>query len=61
VGDHITGGDMWGSVIENTLLDDHKIMLPPRAGGQITRITEAGRYTVTEKLLTVKFDGKTTV
>jgi vacuolar-type H+-ATPase catalytic subunit A/Vma1 len=35
-------------------------MLPPRAGGQITRIAEAGRYTVKEKLLVVKFDGKTT-
>lgn len=60
VGDHITGGDIWGSVIENNLLDDHKIMLPPRARGQITRIAEAGSYTVTEKLLAVKFNGKTT-
>ncbi|EPS26209.1 hypothetical protein PDE_01145 [Penicillium oxalicum 114-2] len=60
VGDHITGGDIWGSVIENNLLDDHKIMLPPRAEGQITRIAEAGSYTVTEKLLAVNFEGKTT-
>lgn len=60
VGDYITGGDIWGSVIENNLLNDHKIMLPPRARGIITRIAEAGSYTVTEKLLAVEFDGKTT-
>ncbi|KAJ6027943.1 H(+)-transporting V1 sector ATPase subunit A [Penicillium herquei] len=51
VGDHVTGGNIWGSFIENNLLDDHKIMLPRRARGQITRIAEAGSYTVTEKLL----------
>jgi len=60
VGDHITGGDIWGSVIENNLLDDHKIMLPPRARGKITRIAEAGSYTVTEKLLVIEVDGNNT-
>ena len=57
VGDHITGGDIWGNVFENYLLDDHKIMLPPHAKGRITRIAEAGSYTVTENLLAVEFDG----
>ncbi|CAI7616157.1 unnamed protein product [Penicillium manginii] len=57
VGDHITGGDIWGNVFENNLLDDHKIMLPPRARGRITRIAEAGSYTVIEKLLAIEFDG----
>lgn len=60
VGDHITGGDIWGSVFENSLLHDHKILLPPRARGTITRIAEAGSYTVEEKLLEVEFDGKKT-
>ncbi|KAJ5379631.1 ATP synthase alpha subunit vacuolar [Penicillium cosmopolitanum] len=60
VGDHITGGDIWGSVFENILLDDHKIMLPPRARGRITRIAEAGSYTVIEKLLAIEFDGNET-
>jgi V-type H+-transporting ATPase subunit A len=60
VEDHITGGDIWRSVLENNLLSDHKIMLPPRARGQITRIAEAGSYTVTEKPFVVKFNGKTT-
>ncbi|GAB7351034.1 hypothetical protein MBLNU459_g1518t1 [Dothideomycetes sp. NU459] len=58
VGDHITGGDVFGSVWENSLLNDHKILLPPRARGTITRIAEAGQYTVDEKILEVEFDGK---
>lgn len=60
VGDHITGGDVFGSVFENSLLSDHKILLPPRARGTITRIAEAGSYTVEEKILEVEFDGKKT-
>ncbi|EOD52983.1 putative vacuolar dynamin-like gtpase protein [Neofusicoccum parvum UCRNP2] len=60
VGDHITGGDVFGSVFENSLLNDHKILLPPRARGTITRIAEKGSYTVDEKILEVEFDGKKT-
>ncbi|KAG9555205.1 ATP synthase alpha subunit vacuolar, partial [Aureobasidium melanogenum] len=58
VGDHITGGDVFGSVWENSLLSDHKILLPPRARGTITRIAKAGSYTVDEKILEVEFEGK---
>ena len=46
VGDHITGGDIFASVFENSLLDDHKILLPPRARGTITHIAEKGSYSV---------------
>ncbi|KAH6692126.1 vacuolar ATP synthase catalytic subunit A [Leptodontidium sp. MPI-SDFR-AT-0119] len=60
VGDHITGGDIWGSVYENSLLDDHKIILQPRARGTITRIAEKGTYKVDEKILEIEFDGKKT-
>ncbi|KAL2842422.1 vacuolar ATP synthase catalytic subunit A [Aspergillus pseudoustus] len=60
VGDHITGGDVWGSVFENSLLNDHKILLPPRARGTITRIAEAGSYTVEEQLLEIEFNGTKT-
>ncbi|KAI9658612.1 MAG: H(+)-transporting V1 sector ATPase subunit A [Bathelium mastoideum] len=60
VGDHITGGDVFGSVFENSLLSDHKILLPPRARGTITHIAEKGSYTVDEKVLEVEFDGKKT-
>lgn len=46
VGDHISGGDIFGGVYENSLVDNHKIMLPPRALGTITHIAEKGSYTV---------------
>lgn len=58
VGDHITGGDIFGSVFENSLMDDHKILLPPKARGTITRISELGSYTVDENILEVEFEGK---
>lgn len=46
VGDHITGGDIFGRVYENSLVDNHKIMLSPRALGTITHIAEKGSYAV---------------
>lgn len=60
VGDHISGGDVWGTVFENSFISVHKIMLPPRARGTITRIADKGSYTVEEKILEVEFDGKKT-
>ncbi|KAF3009484.1 H(+)-transporting V1 sector ATPase subunit A [Curvularia kusanoi] len=57
VGDHITGGDVFGTVFENSLLSEHKILLPPRARGTITRIAEKGSYTVDEKILEIEFNG----
>lgn len=58
VGDFITGGDVFGSVWENSLLSNHKILLPPRARGKITWIAEEGQYVVDEKILEIEFDGK---
>ncbi|OXM79007.1 V-type proton ATPase catalytic subunit A [Cryptococcus neoformans Bt63] len=60
VGDHIAGGDIFGSVYENSLVDNHKIMLPPRAMGTITRIAEKSSYTVEDVVLETEFQGKTT-
>lgn len=57
VGDHISGGDIFGSIFENSLLDDHKILLPPRARGTITSIAEAGSYNIDHPILEVEFDG----
>ncbi|KAF3273282.1 H(+)-transporting V1 sector ATPase subunit A [Orbilia oligospora] len=58
VGDHITGGDIYATVFENSLMNDHQILLPPRARGTITYIAEKGSYNVTDKVLEVEFDGK---
>lgn len=46
VGDHISGGDIFGGVYENSLVDNHKIILQPRALGTITHIAEAGSYSI---------------
>lgn len=58
VGDHISGGDVWGKVVENSLLNDHRILLPPRARGTIKKIAPKGEYTVAEPLLTLEFNGE---
>ncbi|KAI1391366.1 V-type ATPase [Hypoxylon trugodes] len=60
VGDHISGGDVWGTVFENSFIKVHKILLPPRARGTITRIAGKGEYTVDEKILEVEFNGTKT-
>ncbi|KAI1079326.1 V-type ATPase [Whalleya microplaca] len=58
VGDHISGGDVWGTVYENSFIKTHKILLPPRARGTITRIAPKGEYTVAEKILEIEFNGQ---
>ncbi|GFT37049.1 v-type proton ATPase catalytic subunit A [Nephila pilipes] len=57
VGSHITGGDIFGIVRENTLIK-HKIMLPPRALGRVLYIAEPGSYTVDDIVLETEFDGQ---
>ncbi|RGP71421.1 v-type proton atpase catalytic subunit a [Fusarium longipes] len=60
VGDHLSGGDVWGSVFENSFLANHKILFPPRARGTVTKIASKGEYTVVDNILEVEFDGKKT-
>ncbi|EAU88427.1 endodeoxyribonuclease [Coprinopsis cinerea okayama7 len=60
VGDHISGGDIFGTVYENSLVDNHKIMLSPRALGTVSYIAPPGSYTVTDTVLETEFEGKTT-
>ncbi|KAI0897713.1 V-type ATPase [Annulohypoxylon nitens] len=60
IGDHISGGDVWGTVFENSFIKVHKILLPPRARGTITKIAPKGEYTVDEKILEVEFNGNKT-
>lgn len=60
VGDHLSGGDVWGTVYENSFISVHKILLPPRARGTVTKISFKGSYTVDEKILELEFDGKKT-
>lgn len=41
---------MFGRVYENSLVDNHRVMLPPRALGTITRVAEKGSYAVNVRI-----------
>ena len=56
VGDRITGGDMYGVVNENSLIE-HRIMLPPNARGNVTYIAPAGHYSINEEIIEIDFQG----
>jgi len=58
VGDHITGGDIFGTVVENTLITTHSVMLPPGNMGTITWIAPTGMYRVEDDVLEVEFQGQ---
>lgn len=57
VNSHVTGGDVFGVVQENSIIS-HKIMLPPRAKGTVTYIAEPGNYDLNETVLETEFDGE---
>lgn len=59
IGSHVSGGDIYGHVQENNLVN-HKIMLPPKARGTVTWIAPPGNYTVKDKILETEFDGEKT-
>lgn len=56
VGSHITGGDIFGVVQENSLIK-HKIMVNPKGRGTITYIAEPGNYHVEDVVLETEFEG----
>ncbi|KAH0628610.1 hypothetical protein JD844_009968 [Phrynosoma platyrhinos] len=56
VGSHITGGDIYGLVNENSLIK-HKIMLPPRNRGTVTYIAPPGNYDSSDVVLELEFEG----
>ncbi|KAJ1915315.1 H(+)-transporting V1 sector ATPase subunit A [Tieghemiomyces parasiticus] len=60
VGDHITGGDIFGRVFENSLVTNHGIMLNPKARGTVTYMAPKGSYTLNDVVLETEFEGKTT-
>ena len=58
VGDVVTGGDVFGSVVENTLLHDHSIMCPPRMKGRVTWVAPQGNYTLKDEVVEIELNGK---
>lgn len=57
VGDHVSGGDVFGTVYENSLVDNHRIMINPRSMGTITWLAEKGSYTVDDVVCETEFQG----
>jgi V-type H+-transporting ATPase subunit A len=57
VGDMVTGGDIIGTVVENSLIT-HRIMVPLKAMGRITWLAPEGEYNVVEKIITVENNGQ---
>ena len=55
-GDRLTGGDIYATVQENSLIE-HKIMLPPGARGNVTYIAPSGEYSLEDKVIEVEFGG----
>uniref|UniRef100_G3QBT4 H(+)-transporting two-sector ATPase n=1 Tax=Gasterosteus aculeatus aculeatus TaxID=481459 RepID=G3QBT4_GASAC len=49
VGSHVTGGDIYGMVFENSLIK-HKLMLPPRNRGTVTYLAPPGNYDISASL-----------
>lgn len=58
VGDLVTGGDVLGSVVENTLLYDHSIMVPPGMQGRVTSVQAGGNYTLKDEIVEIEHNGK---
>lgn len=56
LGDHVTGGDIFGHVVENSLVL-LKIMVPPNQMGTITYIAPAGSYTLRDVVMEIEFGG----
>lgn len=59
-GELISGGDVYGTVFENELVRDHKILLPPFGQGRITYIAPKGQYTLKDVVLRTEFQGRQT-
>jgi len=54
VGEQVSGGDVIGTVWENDIITEHKILVPPNVSGTIKSITGNGTFTIEEVLMVVK-------
>ena len=56
MGARLTGGDIYATVHENSLME-HRMMVPPGARGNVTYIAPTGEYTLKDKVLELEFGG----
>merc|ERR1712063_140032 len=57
VGDVVSGGDILGFIKENNLIK-HRLMVPPRAAGVVTRLAPAGTYRVDDSVYALENEGQ---
>ncbi|HCC35072.1 MAG TPA: V-type ATP synthase subunit A [Ruminococcaceae bacterium] len=55
VGDHVTGGDILGTVQETQIVK-HKIMVPNGMSGKLTKI-KSGAYNINQQIAAISLDG----
>jgi V-type H+-transporting ATPase subunit A len=58
-GDRVTGGDIYGTIRENNMIT-HKLMVPPKAKGEVVFIRGSGPVTCRDVVLELEFAGKVT-
>lgn len=58
VGSLLSGGDKYGSVYENELFDEHRILVPPKGRGKVKFIAPPGNYTIHDTILELEYDNK---
>ncbi|CAF3758873.1 unnamed protein product [Rotaria sp. Silwood1] len=57
IGSHITGGDIFGTVPEEQMIQ-HRLMLHPKVKGTVTYIALEGNYTLEDVILETEFNGE---
>ncbi|KAH8353607.1 hypothetical protein KR084_012090 [Drosophila pseudotakahashii] len=60
IDDLVTGGDVYGSVFENSMMHDHRLMLPPRCNGRVKWVAPAGNYCVDDVIVETEFNDEVT-
>ncbi|CAF3734371.1 unnamed protein product [Rotaria sp. Silwood1] len=57
IGSHITGGDIFGTVPEDQMIQ-HRLMLHPKVKGTVTYIALEGNYALEDVILETEFNGE---
>merc|ERR1712216_766230 len=57
-GDIVSGGDVFGTVYENGLFKEHRIMVPPKIAGKVLSIAPAGNYKLSDTVIEIETDGQ---
>lgn len=54
IGSMVVGGDTLGSVFENDLFSNHKIMVPPKTSGRVVEMMPEAQYTVSSTICVIE-------